>query len=137
MFHALSLSRAVLAALCLTIATPILAEQADYGEVALTGLARESWPYNQSYFIQHAMVCNVNGPDGFLTIRTGPDASFPKARALNRLATVTIDISQRSGRWVRVVDAHRNVTKDGYSQTPKQLPVQGWAHDSYLCDFIH
>ncbi|MGC1495886.1 MAG: hypothetical protein WA790_08755 [Sulfitobacter sp.] len=130
-------SRAVLAALCLSLAAPVVAEQADYGEVALTGLARESWPYNQSYFIQHAMVCNVNGPDGFLTIRTGPDASFPKARALNRLAVVTVDISQRRGRWIRVVDAQRTVTKDGYSQPLKHLPVQGWAHDGYLCDFIH
>lgn len=115
----------------------MIAEQADYGEVNLTGLARESWPYNQAFPEQYVMVCNVNGPDGFLTIRTGPDASYPKARALNRLAIVVVDISQRQGRWVKILDAYRSVTEEGFNQSLKQLPVQGWAHDGYLCDFIH
>lgn len=129
--------RAVTAALFLSIAGPTWAEQSIYGDVDLTGLARESWPYNSAYPEQYAMVCNVNGPDGFLTIRSGPGASFSKVRVLNRLAVVTLDISQRQGHWVRVLDAHRQVTKDGIGQTPKHLPVQGWAHDGYLCDFIH
>ena len=124
-------------ALCLCITAPVIAEQADYGEVNLTGLARESWPYNQAFPEQYVMVCNVNGPDGFLTIRTGPDASYPKARALNRLAIVVVDISQRQGRWVKILDAYRSVTEEGFNQSLKQLPVQGWAHDGYLCDFIH
>lgn len=133
----LKTSRAATAALFLCLAVPTLAEQAVYGEVDLTGLARESWPYNSAYPEQYAMVCNVNGPDGFLTIRSGPGASFPKVRALNRLAVVTLDISQRQGHWVRVLNAYRQVTKDGIGQNPKHLPVQGWAHDGYLCDFIH
>lgn len=133
----ITMSRAVLAALFLCISAPLIAEQADYGEVALTGLARESWPYNQHVDEHYVMVCNVNGADGFLSIRTGPDASYPQARAFKRLVTVVVDITQRQGRWVRVVDAFREVTEDGYWQDLKQLPVQGWAHDGYLCDFIH
>ena len=128
--------RAALAALIICVGTTLTAENAVYGRVELTGLARESWPYNQSTPEQYVMVCNVNGPDGFLTIRTGPDTSFPKARALKRLATVVVDISRRQGHWVRVVEAFRGVTEDGVFQDLKLLPVQGWAHDGYLCDFI-
>ncbi len=125
-----------MAALLICTSLPLHAEMGRYGEVYLDGLARNNWHFNA--FPEHStMVCNVNGPDGFLTIRTGPDTSYPNARALNRLAIVTVDISQRQGHWVKVLDAHRTVTKDGVSQPIKHLPVQGWAHDGYLCDFIH
>ncbi len=51
---------------------PHSAEYATYGEVELTGLAREnSWPLNPPGN-DNAMVCNVNGPDGFLAIRAEP-----------------------------------------------------------------
>ncbi|MEP5732299.1 MAG: hypothetical protein ABJL67_23365 [Sulfitobacter sp.] len=112
------------------------AEYQIYGEVDLTGLARESWGLS-SIALLDAMVCNVNGPDGFLTVRSGPGTSFGKVRAFNRLAILTVDISQRRGNWVYIVDGYRTVTKDGRSQQIKNLPVQGWAHDGYLCDFIH
>ncbi len=113
------------------------AEQATYGQIELTGLARDSWPLNplgESY----AMVCNVNGPDGFVSVRSGPGTEFAVERNLKRLAVLTVDTSQRQGHWVRVLTAHRDVTetgkplKGGY----KALPVQGWAHDGYLCDFL-
>lgn len=127
--------RAVVAALLLFTAAPLVAEEAVYGDVELIGLSRQNWPYATARE-QYVMVCNVNGPDGFLTIRTGPGASYPKARALKRLATVVVDISQRQGRWVRVLEAFRGVTQDGNWQDLKSLPVQGWAHDGYLCDYI-
>ena len=111
------------------------AEVANYGSVELQGLAREaSWPLNaagQSY----AMVCNVNGPDGFLSVRSGPGSGNAINRSLKRLATVTVDTSQRQGNWVRVLDANREFSTDGQPVPAKSLAVQGWAHDGYLCDF--
>jgi hypothetical protein len=114
----------------------VTAEQAVYGEVELSGLARISWPLS-SVALLDAMVCNVNGPDGFLTVRTGPGSDFSKARAFNRLAILTVDITRRQGNWIRIVDGYRKVTKNGISQPLKHLPVVGWAHDGYLCDFYH
>lgn len=129
---------AVLAAFLLYfgLGSSVVAEDRTYGDVYLSGLARTSWAYNPPG-IQSAMVCNVNGPDGFLTVRSGPDTSFAKVRAFNRLAILDVNTARRSGRWVRVVHGYRTVTKDGFSQQPKDLPVEGWAHDGYLCDFIH
>lgn len=121
----------------LLAAPPAVAEQASYGEVELTGLARDSWTYNTGIRVQNAMVCNVNGPDGFLSIRSGPGTEFDVNRKLNRLAIVEVVLSERQGRWVQVLGASRTVTKEGVSQSTKALPVQGWAHDGYLCDFIH
>ena len=129
--------RAVMAVIALLISTvAIHAEHRVYGEVDLTGLARESWPLNPPG-LQNAMVCNVNGPDGFLTVRSGPDTSFDKVRAFGRLVILEVDTSQRRGNWIYVQNAYRTVTKDGISQPYKPLPVKGWAHDSYMCDFIH
>jgi hypothetical protein len=122
-------------ALCVSPA-PALAEEAVYGEVDLTGLARLSWPLN-NFAEQNAMVCNVNGPDGYLAIRAAPDAGAEALRKLNRLAIVVVDVTARDGHWIRVVDAYREVTPDGVARPLKMLSVQGWAHDDYLCDYIH
>ncbi|MFK7835380.1 MAG: hypothetical protein AB8B60_04105 [Sulfitobacter sp.] len=114
----------------------VSAEYRIYGEVELAGLARANWGLS-SIALLDAMVCNVNGPDGFLTVRSGPGSSYGKVRAFNRLAILTVDIRERRGRWVRIVDGYRSVTLNGRSQQVKNLPVQGWAHDGYLCDFYH
>ena len=124
-------------AACLVAPTAASAEFATYGQIELTGLARNSWPLNppgESY----AMVCNVNGPDGFLTVRAGPNAGTSANRKLKRLAILTVDTSQRQGHWVRVLGAHRNVSEAGLPLAGgyKELPVTGWAHDDYLCDFL-
>lgn len=125
---------AVAAMLLLPSAT--FAEDAVYGDVELAGLARQNWPLSRVALLD-AMVCNVNGPDGFLTVRSGPDSSYPKVRAFNRLAILTVDIREQSGSWVRIVDGYRTVTQNGISQPVKELPVYGWAHTGYLCDFYH
>ncbi len=119
------------------LAAPACAETAVYGEVDLTGLGRNSWPLNPSFASHNAMVCNVNGPDGFLSIRSGPGSDFKAVRKLKRLAIVEVDDSERRGRWVRVVNAYRTVSPEGRSVAQRPLTVQGWAHDGYLCDFIH
>lgn len=79
----------------------------------------------------------MNGPDGFLSIRSGPGSDFKAVLKLNRLAIVEVDDSERRGRWVRVMYAYRTVSPQDHSVPLKQLPVQGWAHDGYLCSFIH
>jgi hypothetical protein len=111
-------------------------EEGDYGEVSLHGLQREhSWPYNppgRSY----SMVCNVSGPDGFLSIRSGSGTNYLIRRKLERLAIVEVDTRHRQGNWVRVVDAHREHTTDGWRQAYRHLPIQGWAHDGYLCGYL-
>ncbi len=115
---------------------PATAEQAVYGTVALTGLAREvDWPYNLQG-ASYAMVCNVNGPDGFLTVRAGPGSHYASRRKLNRLAIIEVDTRYRQSSWVRVTDAYRTHSKNGTSQNYKSLRVEGWAHDGYLCAFL-
>ena len=119
------------------IAAPLAAsaEEADYNQIELSGLARDvSWGLN-SPGIANTMVCNVNGPDGFLTVRAGPGSNHAAARRLKRLAHVVVDTSQRRGRWVRVTDAYRSFSPQGVRQGHKPLPVTGWAHDGYLCSF--
>ena len=112
------------------------AEEATYGEIDLTGLARNSWGYNAPGS-DSAMVCNVNGPDGYLTIRNGPGSDYASNRKLNRLAILDIDTSDRDGHWVWVNTAYRTHTKNGRRLAKdKDLYVTGWAHDSYLCDFL-
>lgn len=118
-----------------TLATAAMAEEATYGAVDLTGLARNSWSLNPPGE-SNAMVCNVNGPDGFLTIRAAPTADSAAARQLKRLAIVVVDTGDRQGNWIRVLSAHRTHTTDGQPQAFKALPVEGWAHDNYLCDFL-
>lgn len=128
------MKKLILAA-CL-MASPIGAETAQYGAISLEGLARDTdWPYNAAG-ASYAMVCNVNGPDGFLTIRSGPGSDYASKRKLNRLAIVDVDTQYRQGRWVKVIDAYRTHTKDGQRQEYKGLPVKGWAHDGYLCSFL-
>jgi hypothetical protein len=124
------------AAAIMLAATISHAEEANYGAVYLSGLARDnSWPLND-FPMHNAMVCNVNGPDGFLSVRSGPGSDFDQVRAFNRLAILEVDTSQRRGNWVRIVGGARTHTVDGYLQDYKALPVTGWAHDGYLCDFI-
>ncbi|KEJ89637.1 hypothetical protein [Sulfitobacter donghicola] len=113
------------------------AENKTYGEVYLSGLAKQDWPLNPTFETHNTMVCNVNGPDGFLSIRSGPGSDFKAVRKLKRLAIVVVDATERRGRWVRVVDAYREVTPEGQGIPFKTLSVQGWAHDGYLCGFIH
>ena len=111
------------------------AETRTYGSVDLTGLARASWnlnPLGES----NAMVCNVNGPDGFLTIRARPTSSSKANRRLKRLAIVVVDTRNQVGKWVKVVTANRTHTPNGRLQQFKNLHVTGWAHSNYLCDFI-
>jgi hypothetical protein len=126
-----------IAAALVAAAMPVAGEEAEYGAVTLTGLARDSWSLNPNSYRQVGMVCNVNGPDGFLAIRAGPGSDFAANRKLKRLAIVEVVPSERHGRWVRVVHAYRTVTEQGVSQSVRQLPVEGWTHDGYLCDFIH
>lgn len=116
-------------------ATSAVAETANYGQVELNGLARDvNWAYNAPG-VSTAMVCNVNGPDGFLSVRSGPDTSYRAVRKLKRLANVEVDTSQRQGRWVRVLTAYRSYSPDGRAQAHKDLTVSGWAHDRYLCAY--
>ena len=133
---ATSAVRTAVAAAAILMSGSAIAEYADYGRIELNGLARENaWPLNapgESY----AMVCNVNGPDGFLSIRSGPGSNHGINRNLKRLARVTVDTSQRRGNWVRVLDAGRSFSTTGQPVNYKALTVQGWAHDGYLCDFI-
>ncbi len=126
---------AALTATALSTATPAHAEERTYGEVDLTGLARNSWHLNPAGE-SNAMVCNVNGPDGWVAIRSGPGTGFAANRKLKRLAILVVDTSQRQGRWVRVTTAYRNHTTNGRRQAHKTLHVSGWAHDGYLCDFL-
>lgn len=127
--------RTAIAAAGLLMGGAALAENADYGSIELNGLARDvSWDYNAAGEA-YAMVCNVNGPDGYLSIRSGPGSNHGINRNLKRLATVTVDTSQRRGNWVRVLDAHRSFTTNGQRMDYKSLAVQGWAHDGYLCAF--
>ncbi|MEQ6204098.1 hypothetical protein ABMC88_13695 [Sulfitobacter sp. HNIBRBA2951] len=126
-----------LALACALLGAPLAAETAVYGAVDLTGLAKGNWPLNPGFESHNTMVCNVNGPDGFLSIRSGPGSDFKAVRKLYRLAIVEVDARERRGPWVRVVTAYRTVSPEGRDVPYKPLPVQGWAHDGYLCSFIH
>ncbi len=125
--------RAVIVVLLLA-AGSAAAEEATYGEVYLNGLLRDQ---DMQQGNENAMVCNVNGPEGYLSIRSGPGTEYEAVRKLKRLAVLALDTSQRRGNWIRVYGAHRNTTPEGRAQAYKGLPVQGWAHDGYLCDFLH
>jgi hypothetical protein len=112
-----------------------LAEHARYGEVDLNGLARESWNYNPQG-VYSAMVCNVNGNDGFLSVRSGPGTGYGIKRNLRRLAILEVDTSYRQGRWIYVRTAYRRHSVYGERLAEVQdLHVEGWAHDSYICNF--
>lgn len=110
------------------------AEYRTYGNVQLQGKTVDG--ANASASSALGMVCNVNGPDGFLTIRSGPGSSYSSQRKLNRLAILTIGPASRQGMWVPVRTAQRTHSKDGYSiGENKSLHVTGWAHGNYICDF--
>ncbi len=127
----------ILAALAaVAIAPSAHAENRTYGQVYLAGLARDNaWPLNAPG-LNYVMVCNVNGPDGFLSVRSGAGTEYQQVRAFNRLAILEVDTTNRRGNWVRVVDGSRTHSKDGFPQEYKHLSVSGWAHDGYLCDFV-
>lgn len=114
---------------------PVRAEEANYGSVDLTGLAKRDWHLNP-LGPSNTMVCNVNGPDGFLSIRSGPGTNFPANRKLKRLAIVEVDTRYRQGNWIKVLTAYRTHTINGIRQRDKSLHVAGWAHDNYLCGFL-
>ncbi len=126
---------AIAVAAAAILATGAIAEEATYGDVDLTGLARNSWPLNPPGESK-AMVCNVKGTRGVLTIRAEPKADAAAARRLERLAIVVLDTRERQGNWIKVLSASRTHTTDGKRQAVESLPVTGWAHDDYLCDFL-
>ncbi|MCX7566432.1 SH3 domain-containing protein [Sulfitobacter sp. F26169L] len=128
--------RYVLTLIALLTAPPVMAERGDYGYVTLNGLARDIWPQVPNLGAWRAMVCNVNGPDGFLSVRSGPGTDFKVVRSFNRLAVIELDASERRGRWVRVTGAFRHMTPEGRPTSQRNLPVQGWVHNGYLCAFI-
>ena len=116
----------------------VSAEWATYENVELYGLSRDgSWNEVGSKY-RYSMVCNVNGDDGFLSVRSCASTDCKIKRNLKRLATVRVNITQtkQNGNWVRVTTAFRTHTEDGfqYDET-KDLHVSGWAHTGYLCDF--
>lgn len=82
------------------------------------------------------MVCNLDDPQDYISVRTGPGEEHAIARSLNRFAVVVVDASQRQGNWVRVLGAGRTEDVHGDTVDPVDLPVTGWAHDGYLCDFL-
>jgi len=112
-----------------------LAETKTYGNIDLTGLARDSWSLNPPGE-SNAMVCNVRGSGGILTIHKKPSVDSASARKLKRLAILVVDTRQRRGNWVKVLSAHRTHSVKGSPQPFKDLPVEGWADDRYLCDFL-
>jgi hypothetical protein len=116
------------------MAAPVAAERGDFGEVFLNGLACEQ-PESRSP--SNATVCTVNGPDGFLSVRSGPGTQHKVMRNLKRFAVVVYDPAGRKGRWVPVLDAYRSTSPAAGPHPYQDLPVKGWAHDGYLCDFIH
>ena len=126
---------AATALISMLLISPTAAETRTYGLVDLTGLARASWDLNP-LGESNAMVCNVNGPDGFLTIRAHPTSNSKANRHLKRLAIVVVNTRERVGKWVRVVTTHRTHTPNGRPQPHKNLHVSGWAHSDYLCDFL-
>ena len=119
----------------LTCSSVAWAEVADYGNIELTGLSRDvSWPLNEAGEA-NALVCNVNGPDGFLAIRSGPGTEHETLIKLERLAYVTVDTRERDSNWVRVVGTSRGWTPEGKRAEHEDYGVSGWAHDGYLCSY--
>lgn len=113
------------------------AEYAGYGEVSLQGLARDSsWPYNRPG-PSNAMVCNQRSAESYLTVRNCAGENCQAVRSFNRLAVIQVDTRYRDGNWVYVRGAYRNHDVWGRRLPDGRiLPVQGWVHDGYLCDFL-
>lgn len=115
--------------------TSVFAEYRQYGEVILDGLTVDG--ANRNSTTHYAMVCNVNGPDGFLSIRSGPGAKYKARRKLNRLARLTVNPRYQKNGWVPVETADRFYSKNGYRLgRSKSLHVQGWAYGNYICDYL-
>lgn len=129
---------ACFAAACIATA-PIMsdavAEEAIYGAIDLTGKARASWNLNPPGY-SNTMVCNVNGDDGWLALRSGPGTNFSIKRKFYRLALFAVDTSRRSGHWVRVSDVSRSFNPEGIPMDYINYNISGWAHDGFLCDFL-
>ncbi|WP_299023974.1 SH3 domain-containing protein [uncultured Sulfitobacter sp.] len=131
------IARLALAAMVLLVSVPpVLAETQFYNNVYLKGLARDYWTKQPEAERWRAMVCNVNGPDGFLSVRSGPGTDFKVVRSFKRLAVINLDLTERRGRWVRVTGAYRHMSPEGRRVTRRELPVQGWVHDGYLCAYV-
>ena len=80
-----------------------VAEEAEYGKISLNGLSRNvDWPNNPAGE-SSSMVCNVNGPDGYVSVRSGPGTDYEIKRSLKRLAIIDIDTRDRQGHWVKVL----------------------------------
>jgi len=122
--------------LAITFSLPAQAEYKRYGSVTLQGLSRDqAWP-SESPGATYSMVCNVNGPDGYLNVRSCAGTNCSVNRTLRRLAIVQLNTEYRYGHWVWVDTAFRYHTEDGYPLAEaRSLPVTGWVHDAYLCDF--
>lgn len=127
---------AILAGVVALCAAPAFAEQRSYNNVLLRGLARDFWVQQPDAKAWRAMVCNVNGPDGFLSVRSGPGTDFKVVRSFKRLAVIDLDLTEWRGRWMRVTGAHRHMSPEGNPVARRNLPVQGWVHDGYLCAFV-
>lgn len=130
------MKQTILFALSIFLGTIGNAEQANYGNIELTGLARIDWKLNPQSRVQGGLVCNVNGPDGFVSIRSGPGTSYKIKRKLNRLAYIEVDTHARKGRWVKVLTADRSYSKNGKPIKHKSLHVTGWVHDNFLCSWL-
>lgn len=111
------------------------AEYGDYGYVSLDGNSLENGALRPPG-LSDVMVCDVNGKDGWLAVRTAPWIADNILRKLERLAILRVDSQQRSGRWIYVREAYRTVDKNGfYIGGVKTLGVSGWVHTDHLCDF--
>ena len=109
------------------------AEERVYNDIRLTGLAAPQWGPGDP--LATPMVCNVNGPDGWLAVRAGPGSDHEIRRKLKRLVVFEVNKDERVGPWVRVWTAYRLTDQDGRRIAKKSLHVEGWAHTGYLCSW--
>ena len=127
------MKKTLMLAIAMFISLSAFAETGRYGSVYLTG--RAYLPIGSG--ISYAMVCDVNGPDGFLSVRSQPLVANNIQRNLKRLAIVQVNANYRRGDWLPVLTAFRNHSEDGDRLADqKNLHVSGWANINYLCDFI-
>jgi hypothetical protein len=119
------------------VATSAFAEYATYENVELIGLSRDnSWLF-QPAGPSTSMVCDVNGPDGFVSVRSCASTKCKIRRNLKRIAIVEVDTRYRKGHWVWVNTAYRTHSTDGFQYDETiDLDVQGWVYDSFLCDYL-
>ncbi len=114
-------------------ASGAIAEERVYNDIRLVGLAAPKWGPGDP--LATPMVCNVNGPDGWLAVRAGPGTEYEARRKLKRLVVFEVNTDERVGPWVRVWTAYRLTDQDGRRIAKKSLHVEGWAHTGYLCDW--